>query len=292
MCGPTVVAVFFVNMSTVALNLEVSQCTSHYSFGHIPTKLGRQTVVFWYYHAFHVWELCHGHVCAAASKRQHWSSFSLFSYQLAVLAWCACHINVKVMHHYVFMVNLQMISDDNFATILWVIAIWVIASHWKSHNFRHWKIHWSTAVRTRLELELRLLNDVALIGMPNAGKTSLLVGRGAAPGGERPKNNQIRGSLRNEWSDSEIHGHPCDNNGSNWMSACQWPLARYSAVSHLMWSFENISSENVPVIPLKGGQTSSCQMVFHCLGTPSNFLLDDQAMRRTQKRLTAYREEA
>eukprot|EP00435_Cladocopium_sp_Y103_P029562 s1565_g7.t1 len=28
--------------------------------------------------------------------------------------------------------------------------------------------------RTRLELELRVLNDVALIGMPNAGKTSLL----------------------------------------------------------------------------------------------------------------------
>ena len=29
--------------------------------------------------------------------------------------------------------------------------------------------------RTRLELELRIMNDVALIGMPNAGKTSLLV---------------------------------------------------------------------------------------------------------------------
>ena len=29
--------------------------------------------------------------------------------------------------------------------------------------------------RTRLELELRMMNDVALIGMPNAGKTSLLV---------------------------------------------------------------------------------------------------------------------
>eukprot|EP00438_Fugacium_kawagutii_P022260 Skav211434 [mRNA] locus=scaffold1591:29441:31841:- [translate_table: standard] len=34
--------------------------------------------------------------------------------------------------------------------------------------------------RTRLELELRLLNDVALIGMPNAGKTSLLVRAGCS----------------------------------------------------------------------------------------------------------------